>query len=141
MHNKTQTPYFLPVMENEFKSFTTIFSNMNVNDLYWTKISIKPWRFFQKFRKNTRICIIIISIITLILKFKGFIETIINNFFFFWNYFETVHGFNKKIKFLVVSMKLLWFQIVIFGQNWLKMRFRKIDGNSVRLTKSKRLNV
>ena len=94
---KTQTPYFLPDVENEFQSFTTKFSNININDLYWTKILTQPSRFSQKFRKNTQICMTIFSIIRLILKLKGFIETIIHNFFFFWYHFETIPGFKKKI--------------------------------------------
>ena len=109
-------------MENEFQSFATKLSNIKFNDLYWTKISTKPLRFFQKSRKNTRFRMMIISIIRLILKLKGFIETIINKFFFDTILKPSMVS-RKKIKFLVVSMKLLWFQIVILGQNWLKMRF------------------
>ena len=111
-------------MENEFQSFATKLSNIKFNDLYWTKISTKPLRFFQKSRKNTRFRMMIISIIRLILKLKGFIETIINNFFFFDTILKPSMVSRKKIKFLVVSMKLLWFQIVILGQIWLKMRFQ-----------------
>ena len=119
---KNTNTLFFACYGKRVSKFYNELSNINLNDLYWTKISTKPLRFFKKFRKNTRFRMVIISIIRLILKLKGFIETIINIFFLY--HFETINGFKKKIKFLVVSMKLLWFQIVILGQNWLKMRFR-----------------
>ena len=48
---KTPTPYFLPVMENEFQDFTTKITNIIDSDLYWTKIPIKPLQSFQNYQK------------------------------------------------------------------------------------------
>ena len=86
---KNTNTLFFACYGKRVSKFYNELSNINLNDLYWTKISTKPLRFFKKFRKNTRFRMVIISIIRLILKLKGFIETIINNFFFFipfWNH-------------------------------------------------------
>ena len=122
---KHKHPIFCLLWKNSFNFLPgklRIFLTMAyIEQKYW---SSRYYFFKSTIKTGKNWCIIIIvSITRRILKLRGFIENNVNNITFFDTILKPSLVSRKKVTFLVVSMKLYWFQIVILGQKWLKIRF------------------